>query len=207
MATGGSSSLILAKSLALLEKTKRRVGQIDGAEFPTPSSELARKILEEALSALAEKISWSVMDPEVLYSCCISIQAFVEQLEASNSAHISWPLVSCCDEIWKKFFPNDDAQVFYSVTTDYNYAISRFSSRLQRLFESVLTDAQIKKIVGGKNLYCLQLASLEDANLPLYANIGHEFGHAFLASSGMFRQFFIERDKGPIHPDGRRCPT
>ena len=27
------------------------------------------------------------------------------------------------------------------------------------------------------------------------------------ASSGMFRQFFIERDKGPIHPDGRRCPT
>jgi hypothetical protein len=28
-----------------------------------------------------------------------------------------------------------------------------------------------------------------------------------LASSGMFRQFFIERDKGPIHPDGRRCPT
>jgi hypothetical protein len=29
----------------------------------------------------------------------------------------------------------------------------------------------------------------------------------FMASSGMFRQFFIERDKGPIHPDGRRCPT
>jgi hypothetical protein len=28
-----------------------------------------------------------------------------------------------------------------------------------------------------------------------------------VASSGMFRQFFIERDKGPIHPDGRRCPT
>jgi hypothetical protein len=28
-----------------------------------------------------------------------------------------------------------------------------------------------------------------------------------MASSGMFRQFFIERDKGPIHPDGRRCPT
>ena len=27
------------------------------------------------------------------------------------------------------------------------------------------------------------------------------------ASSGMFRQFFIERDKGPIHPNGRRCPT
>jgi alpha-tubulin suppressor-like RCC1 family protein len=28
-----------------------------------------------------------------------------------------------------------------------------------------------------------------------------------IASSGMFRQFFIERDKGPIHPDGRRCRT
>jgi hypothetical protein len=26
------------------------------------------------------------------------------------------------------------------------------------------------------------------------------------ASSGMFRQFFIERDKGPIHRGGRRCP-
>jgi hypothetical protein len=27
------------------------------------------------------------------------------------------------------------------------------------------------------------------------------------ASSGMLRGFFIERDKGPIHPNGRRCPT
>jgi hypothetical protein len=27
------------------------------------------------------------------------------------------------------------------------------------------------------------------------------------ASSGMLRRFFIERDKGPIHPNGRRCRT
>src|ERR1035437_1060496 len=32
------------------------------------------------------------------------------------------------------------------------------------------------------------------------------FRVTFLASSGMFRQFFIERDKGPIRLDGRRCP-
>ena len=28
-----------------------------------------------------------------------------------------------------------------------------------------------------------------------------------MASSGMLRRFFIERDKGPIHPNGRRCRT
>ncbi len=180
MAASESSALVLAKSLALVEKTKRRVAQIDGAEFPTSSSEIARGVLGEALDTLAEKSSWSAMDPDVLYNCCLNIQSFVEQLEDSNSAHISWPLVSCCDDIWRRFFPNNDAHVFYSVTTDYNYSISRFSLRLERLFESVLTDAQIKKILGGKNLYCLQLASVEDDNLPLYANIGHEFGHAFL---------------------------
>jgi hypothetical protein len=62
MAANGSSALVLVKSLALIEKTKRRVAQIDGAEFPTESSELARRILEEALNTLAEKSSWAVMD-------------------------------------------------------------------------------------------------------------------------------------------------
>ena len=39
------------------------------------------------------------------------------------------------------------------------------------------------------------------------ANAIFKVSRLYFASSGMFRQFFIERDKGPIHPDGRRCPT
>jgi|SRR5208282_2162844 len=46
-----------------------------------------------------------------------------------------------------------------------------------------------------------RFAKDESKSFFLYA------GDAFYASSGMFRQFFIERDKGPIHPDGRRCLT
>jgi hypothetical protein len=35
----------------------------------------------------------------------------------------------------------------------------------------------------------------------------HGPGPYYFASSGMFWGFFIERDKGPIHPGGKRCPS
>jgi hypothetical protein len=46
----------------------------------------------------------------------------------------------------------------------------------------------------------LQTESAFDGHIELFSD------YLEYASSGMFRQFFIERDKGPIHPDGRRCP-
>ncbi len=176
-------SLVFAKSLALIQKTKKRVAQVDGSEFPTTSSEVARNLLLETLNTTAEKSFLSAMNPETLYSSLIHIQGLVEQIEASNSAHISWPLVSCCDHIWKQFYPRGEAQIFYSVMTEHNYGIASFSSRLERLIEKILPPSQIDKVLKGQKLYCLQLASLEDENLPLYANIGHEFGHALYWSN------------------------
>ncbi len=175
-------SLVLAKSIALIQKTKKRVEQVDNAEFPTQSSEQARLLLLGTLNALADKTFLPAMNPEALYNVLINIQGLVEQLEASDNAHISWPLVSCCDSLWNQLFTEGKAQIFYSVMTEHNYGISSFSFHLKRLIEKVLPPSQIKKILNGQILYCLQLASLEDENLPLYANIGHEFGHALFWS-------------------------
>lgn len=75
-------------------------------------------------------------------------------------------------------FPKEDIRIFYSLTTAHNYMISSFTHRLANRLHHVLPKAEVDRILGKPILYCLQLASLEDDNLPLYANIGHEFGHA-----------------------------
>ena len=171
-------ALVLSKSLALVEKTKRRVAQIDTAAFPTTSSEIARGLLLAAIESLGNKAFWQAMNPEALYHALIQIQSLVEGVETSTSDHISWPLVSYCDHFWKLLFPKGDVQIFYSVFAEHNYGISSFTHRLRLLLENVLPPAEIVRILGSQHLYCLQIASLEDENLPLYANIGHEFGHA-----------------------------
>jgi hypothetical protein len=173
-----SESLIFAKSLALIQKTHNRVAQVDATEFPTPSSQRAKTLLLNTLDALGDKRFWAPMNSEALYSTLIHIQSLVDQVENSNSDHISWPIVSCCDHIWKQFFPTGEADIFYSVMTEHNYGVGSFSGSLRRLIEKVLPSSQIKLILNDRKLYCLQLPSLEDENLPLYANIGHEFGHA-----------------------------
>jgi site-specific recombinase XerD len=43
-------------------------------------------------------------------------------------------------------------------------------------------------------------------NTPRSRNIRLAAIHSFFASSRMFWGFFIERDKGPIHRGGKRCP-
>jgi hypothetical protein len=172
------NSLIFSKSLALIEKTRRRVRQIDSANFPTTSSCEAVALLLGSLEALADESLWPGMSPEALYSTLIQIQGMVEEVEASTSDHISWPLVSYCDHIWKTLLAKDDVRIFYSLTTAHNYTISSFSHRLANRLRHVLPKVEVDRIIGKLTLYCLQLASLEDDNLPLYANIGHEFGHA-----------------------------
>ena len=179
-------SLVFSKSVALIEKTRRRVAQIDGANFPTISSEEARELLLKALETLADKTLWPAISPEALYNTLIHIQALVEEVEASTSDHISWPLVSYCDHIWKLLFPDGNFRIFYSLTAAHNYTISSFTDRLANRLRHVLPSGQVDAILGEKTLYCLQLASLEDENLPLYANIGHEFGHVlFLAQENV----------------------
>jgi hypothetical protein len=193
--------LVFSKSLALIQKTKKRVAQVDGTEFPTPNSEIARKLLLITLETLADEKLWPAMNPEALYNVLINIQNLVEQIESSNNEHISWPLVSFCDNFWRQLFPKKDAKIFYSVMKEHNYGIGSFSFRLKSLIEKILPPAEITKILNGENLYCLQLASLEDENLPLYANIGHEFGHAFYWAHANEILTILEDECGAVFRD------
>jgi hypothetical protein len=171
-------ALILAKSAALIEKTKGRVAQIDSSNFPTGSSESARKLLIRTLDLLGKTATSPAVAPEALYNALIRFQELVQDVESSTSEHIAWPLVSYCDDLWLSLFPAKEAQIVYTVTSEHNYSITSFSSRLKILLKPILTTVEIDGLVTGNTIYCLQLASLEEENLPLYANIGHEFGHA-----------------------------
>lgn len=178
MVVDNETRAIWAKSIALLEKTRRNVTQIDSSKFPTKSSEDARRILGIALEHLAKPENVAVVSPEVLYHQLISIQGLVDSLEASVNDRISWPLVSYCDEIRKRFFDDAQVRIFYSLTREHNYSITPYSSVLRSSLKDLLTKTQLDSIFSGPTIFRLSLASLEDDNLPLYANIGHEFGHA-----------------------------
>ncbi|MDZ4404191.1 hypothetical protein [Prosthecobacter sp.] len=174
-----TDNLILSKSLALIEKTRTSILQIDTSAFPTPSSGTARKMLLDTLDSLADPKFWSPMSPEALLNVLLSMQQMVELLERSSSAHISWPLVSYCDRFCKLIFASSpDVEIFYSVCSDHNYWMESFAYRLKTLLRRVLPPEEIERLLDGRQLYCLQIASVEDENLPLYANLGHEFGHA-----------------------------
>ncbi len=109
------------------------------------------------------------------------MQGYVDNLEASVNDRISWPLVSYCDDIRNIFFTPETAQIFYSLTREHNYSIAPYSDILKASLRDLLTAAQLEATFKGPTVFRLSLASLEDDNLPLYANIGHEFGHALFS--------------------------
>lgn len=165
------------KSLALIRKTRAQLAQVDGGKFPTPSSEDARQLLLDVLKALEEPDMLAPMDPQVLHNRLIDLHRLVRDVEASSCDQISWPLVNYCDEIWSSLVTGNDHRIFYSLTDEHNYGISPFTVRVARSLDCLLPSQKVAEIVGGTQIFCLHLASLEDTNLPLYANIGHEFGH------------------------------
>lgn len=169
---------ILAKSLVLIQKAVTALTQLDHWRFPTDSSEDARTLLLKAHDCLRDPANLAPIDAAVLYNRLFCLQELLDLVERSSTAHISWPLVSYCDEFWRKFFGDGKTKIFYSVTPEHNYCILPFTKRLSFNLRGVLSSKDIDALTGGSELYCLQLASSEDANLPLYANIGHEFGHA-----------------------------
>lgn len=176
--------LVYSKSLALIEKTLKRLERINADDFPTPASEQARLLLISAVKMLRESARPPPFsNAELLYNTLILLQDMCAAVEASSSAHISWPLVSYCDHIWQRLFPANGEGIFYSLTTAHNYNISSFSGQLKEKLHGLLLKEDIDKLGQGHQLYCLRLASLEEENLPLYANIGHEFGHAIFWSA------------------------
>ena len=169
---------ILSKSLVLASKTINRLNQIDQYHFPTDSSNSARQLLIDALVELQKPDNVIPMDPAVLYNRLIALQELCDLVAQSSVDRISWPLVGYCDDIWKSFFGANSPKIFYSVTPEHNYSIFGFSAHIANLLEDLLPPIKIQELITGKEVYCLQLASIEDDNLPLYAIIGHEFGHA-----------------------------
>lgn len=168
---------VFAKSIALIDKTRIRLEQIDDGVFPTDSSENGRQLLLNALNKLRDPKLLTATNPEVLYNRLIALQKLVDDIEGSSSYHISWPLVSFCDDIWTEFFGSTNPKILYSVTRKHNYSVYSFSSKLIELLQNILPKREINNIINDIEIYCLHLSSIEDTNLPLYANIAHEFGH------------------------------
>jgi hypothetical protein len=172
------SKAILFKSISLIEKTIDRLERVDELQFPTLSSTHARQLLLKALNAVRSPENLEPMAPAVLYKNLFPLQEVAEVVIRSSTDHISWPLVSYCDDIWNRIFKTNGPSLFYSLTTVHNYRVFSFSNLVHKHLNGVLAEPQTKKLIDGRELYCLELPSSEDANLPLYANIGHEFGHA-----------------------------
>lgn len=169
---------ILAKSLSLIARTKSKLKQLDQSNFPTTFTKEAVSLLLEVFEWLEKPINYAPIDPAVLYNRLFAMQELIEIVSDSSSDRIYWPLVSYCDDIWQRLFGVDGPKIFYSLTSEHNYLMLRFSSKLGRDLNGLMPVSEINKLTDKYKMYCLQLASAEDANLQLYANIGHEFGHA-----------------------------
>jgi hypothetical protein len=169
---------IRSKCLALIDKASSQLIGLDSLLFPTKTSDMARQLLLEALKALSTPSNLAPADPAVLYNRLFAFSDLADMVAKSATDRISWPLVSYCDQIWNGFFGDNGPRIFYSLTPLHNYTILPFSRRLEGNLSPLLPESVRKSIIAGPQIYCLQLASTEDYNLPLYANIGHEFGHA-----------------------------
>ena len=176
------SLAVCSKSLVFARKLSATLQSLDHLDFPTEASQTASEVLIRALNELVAPANLTPMDPAVLYNRLHEVHRLVGIVEASSTDRISWPLVSYCDAIWKELFGSNGPAVFYSVTPAYNYTLVPFTSWLSAYLKGLLPQQKIDSVVDGTELYCLQLASSEDDNLPLYANIGHEFGHAMFQS-------------------------
>lgn len=191
--------VIFSKCLALIEKTIENISQIDEGLFPTKVSEEARDLLLNALIKIKDKNMLRPMDPPVLYNRLISLQSLVEQVENSTINYISWPFVSYCNDIWESFYGLDGPKIFYTATHEHNFIISPFTTELSSALSVIMPSSIITEIVDKRELYCLHLSSLEGTNLPLYANVAHEFGHPlyYLNRSEFFE--FWERRLKDVH--------
>lgn len=172
------SAAIRSKSLSLVDKLSDTLRRIDQWQFPTAASEAARGLLLDALTLLGQTEVLEPVSPAVLYNRLFSLQSLVEVLEHSATHRISWPLVSYCDAIWRRLFGESGPQIFYALTPVHNYSIVSFSQMLANDLRGLLPKTTIDDLLANRDLYCLRLSSSEDENSPLYANIGHEFGHA-----------------------------
>jgi hypothetical protein len=183
------SKAILCKAVSLIDKMVDKLKRVDALQFPTRSSEDARDLLLDAFEAIQKPATLDSVLPSVLYTNLFSLQELVESVCRSSTTSISWPLVNYCDDLWIRLFKTNAPNLFYSLTQVHNYTIVCFSDQVAKYLNGILGKPRIEELVKDRRIYCLGLPSSEDANLPLYANIGHEFGHAVFDqdSAGIFQ--------------------
>ena len=169
---------IKAKCFSIIEKQRAFLQKIDRWQFPSDRSEGARDLLLDAFGALARPSNLESVNPAVLYNRLFSLQQLVDTVDGSATDRISWPLVRYCDAIWSRLFGDEAPTLFYSLMAEHNYSIFSYTDRLAFHLQSLLPLAEIDSLINNRKIFCLRLASAEDENSPLYANIGHEFGHA-----------------------------
>ena len=169
---------IVSKALALNRKARTILLEIDETNFPTENSHEARDLVLKFLDEIRKPSVVNNVAPAALYNRHHALMDLVRKIELSSTREISWPLVSYYDAIWSRLFPADGPLLFYSQTLEYNYSISQFNKHIEHSLRGILSSTAIQGIALPTDIYCLELASVENDNLPLYANIGHEFGHA-----------------------------
>lgn len=152
MAYCSEGAPIIGKAALLIERMLGHLDRIDHWHFPTGTSYLAVGVLRKALQQLSLPQNLTVVDPGALYNRLFALQELIEHLERSSSDRISWPLVSYCDEMWHRFFPNGAAnpKVFYTLTTQHNYSILAFTTRLGNLLDGLLPPDQIRRVLDGQ---------------------------------------------------------
>ncbi len=167
---------LVAKSRFLIQRFQGRSLSIDEHLFPTAASERARTLLIECLRMLdCASAKWEP-SPNVLHKQVFRFEEIVQRVERSSSTHISWPVVSFCTRICSDLLSKSGCEVFFSRGTEHNFGIYDFSDQLDRRLLCVIPKSELSSVKSA-NVYCLLLPSLEEDNIPLYANVAHEFGH------------------------------
>jgi hypothetical protein len=165
----------LAKALLFLDRLKNRVRQLDSELFPTDASRDVKKLLLTTFDRLAERSNDPRLDPIAFLNVALRLHDFVALLERSSNSLIPWPVVRFCDRIWGELFQSSNLRVFFSTHPYHNYGIMPYSRNLRQALKPVARIGPLWQPDG--DILCLLLASLEEDNLPSYANIAHEFGH------------------------------
>jgi hypothetical protein len=192
---------LLAKSTALLEKTRQKILEIDDSQFPSDGSKEVRNILLKCVDALVVAPEKWEPSPIAYYRMVFKIRGFVNKLERSSDKLISWPVVSYCNKIWTTLLGQQNYIVFFSHDSEHNYSIYCFSNALALQLRSVIPPSEISNIISNK-IYCISLASMEEENLPIYANIGHEIGHIlFTVHAEKLNDIFLNKTQDTIIKD------
>jgi hypothetical protein len=160
----------------VIERIRDRLLHLDEEQFPTRATLAARDLVLAALDAIQDSILVNKPAPRVVYERLVSLRSHALTIERSNSTLVSWPIACWFEERWKTNVRDPSMLVFFAQRLDHNYSIQDFTNKVLHFLEPITTE-DVRERLGKTRIFCLSLASLEEDNVPLYANVGHEFGH------------------------------